>query len=91
MRDEFADHDLAVVTVSVGASPEGIAEALNEAGVLLPTLVDERAEVMEAYRVSGTPTTYLIGEDGTVLMSDVGYSSDKEDELRGEIRQLLEE
>jgi hypothetical protein len=48
MRDEFADHDLAVVTVSVGASPEGIAEALNEAGVLLPTLVDERAEVMEA-------------------------------------------
>ncbi len=91
MEENFAAHDLAVVTVSVGASPEGIREALHEADVMLLTLLDERSEVMETYRVSGTPTTYLIGEDGTILMSDVGYSNETEENLQREISQLLEE
>lgn len=91
MERDFVAHDLAVVTVSVGTSPQEVREALREAGVGLPTLLDERAEVMEAYRVSGTPTTYLIGAEGTILMSDIGYGSGTEEKLRREIRQLLEE
>ena len=80
-----------MVTVCLGASKPQAREALQKAKVDLLTLVDEGSETIAAFRVRGTPTTYLVGADGTVLMSDVGYGRGKEEALRGEIRRLLEE
>lgn len=88
LEEEFSDEHMVVVTVSVG-SAEDSREALDEAGVTLLTLLDEHDRTMGAYRVSGTPTLYLIGADGTILMSNVGYARGMEQYLRDEIGRLL--
>lgn len=80
-----------MVTVCLGASESQAREALRQAKLDLLTLVDEGSDTVTDFRVRGTPTTYLIGADGTILMSDVGYGPGKEETLRSEVRRLLAE
>lgn len=89
LEEEFASENLAVVTICVGSSAARARSALQEANVGLLTLVDERRETMISYRAVRTPITYLIGSDGVILMSDVGYGDDTEEYLRSQIQRLL--
>ena len=89
LEEEFAPKSLAVVTICLGASDSQTRDALRKANVNLLALVDKGEEMVMVYHVRATPTTYLIGSDGVILMSTVGYSKDKEATLRREIQRLL--
>ena len=91
LEKEFAAKGLAVVTVCMGASAEEARQALRKANIDLRTLVDEDTETASPYRISGTPTTYLIDGTGMIVTSSVGYGDDTEDSLRAEIQRLLDE
>ena len=47
-----------------GAEPQRI---LDERGITIPTLIDGDSVAMDDFRVRGTPTTFFIQHDGTVL------------------------
>lgn len=55
--------------------------------VSYPILMD-RGEVSNAYRVSALPTTYVIGRDGKIHTSHIGYTD--YDDIAADIRQALE-
>lgn len=70
------DRGLEVVAVSVDAAPGGpdgaVREMVEELGLSFTVLVDPAGEVRRRFGVSGLPTTFLIGRDGTVLERVLG-------------------
>jgi len=80
-----------VVTICLGSPAEEARQALQRANVDLLVLVDEDAETVQPYQVSGTPTTYLIDSQGVIVMSNAGYGTGAESKLRAGIKRALEE
>lgn len=63
---------LAVNDTLNGDSPERAVAFLEEIGVTFPAALDQTREVVEAYRVVGMPTSYLIDGNGIIVMSHAG-------------------
>jgi peroxiredoxin len=91
LEEEFAPQELAVVTINMDSSVEEALSALQETNVTLPTLLGNNSNVMRAYSVNATPTTYIIDGNGTIVVNKVGYGKGTEDYLHSEIQDLLEE
>lgn len=90
LEEEFADENLAVVTICIGSSAKEVSEALQEANTDVLVLMDESGKTESPYQVGGVPVTYLIDGDGVVQTSNFGYGDDTEKYLRAEIERLLE-
>jgi hypothetical protein len=54
-------------------------------------LVLGREEVAKSYHVTGYPTFYLIGDDGVIIYTGVGYGEEREVELVDKIESYLHE
>ena len=91
LEHEFGADGLSVVTICLGSPAEEVRQALQRANVDLLVLVDEDAETVQPYQVSGTPTTYLIDGQGVIVMSNAGYGTGVESRLRAGIERALEE
>lgn len=65
LADDVVEGRPSPVVVSTGA-PEENRALFDEAGFSGPVLLQERREVATAYRVDGTPMSYLVEPDGTI-------------------------
>ena len=72
LQTEFGKDGLTVLLVNVAEPRETVARAVAARGYSTRVLLDPDGRASEAYRVSGTPTVYLIGRDGMVLGRAVG-------------------
>ena len=61
-----------MLLVATGESREVVARAAEARRYTARVLLDPDGQVADAYRVRGTPTTYLIGRDGMLLGGAVG-------------------
>jgi hypothetical protein len=91
IEGDFAEDGLIVVTICIAASAEKARETANEVNAKLMIALDPGGEVASAYRVRGTPTTYLVDEEGVVQFVQIGYGVGSEKELRKAIVRLLAE
>ena len=57
--------------------------------ITFPILMDETAEVMSDYSVFELPAWFLIGEDGNIIKSHIGYSIGDENILAFEVESYL--
>lgn len=94
LRERFADDPVVFVGVHAAKFPAerpaaNVANAVARLGITYPVVVDERAEIFNAYGVRGWPHFTVIGPDGAV----VGYTTggDAFDVLEAAIEQALEE
>lgn len=71
------------------SSADGAREVLDKANLQLLVLLDDRGKLKRTYQAPGTPTTYLIGGDGTILMHHIGAVSDEQRYLNGKLQLLL--
>jgi hypothetical protein len=55
-----------------------------------PVVYSDRS-LFDVYGVTGIPTTYLIGRDGTIHSFHVGYSAESFKTFRAEVEKLLKE
>ena len=67
MHREFGDRGLTVLTIDIKEDPAKLAGWVRQRGVVSPVLLDEDGAVSAAYRVTGTPTTFLVGRDGRLV------------------------
>ena len=77
--NEFSkkNDDVEVLLVSIIDQDEGkevVRDYINELGIELPVLLDEDYSLIEDYKVSATPTTVLIDEEGIVKATSIGVS-----------------
>lgn len=68
LKQKYASDDVQFVFISFredeGAQPQ---QVLDDRGITIPTLVDGDSVAMDDFGVRGTPTTFFIQHDGTVL------------------------
>ncbi|HCF56876.1 MAG TPA: protein disulfide oxidoreductase [Myxococcales bacterium] len=68
--------DAQVLTVASGSGDAAkVAAYMKSEGLSFPTLVDEDGALAEAFGVKSFPTTLVVGPDGTVRFSEVGYTT----------------
>jgi hypothetical protein len=63
---------IAVVAVNLQEPRETVARWVREKGVTMPVLLDPSGAAARAYKVTATPTTYLVGRDGRLVGQAVG-------------------
>jgi peroxiredoxin len=62
----------AVLAVNIEEPRDLVARYVRQAGITAPVLLDGSGAVAGAYRVTATPTTYLIGRDGRLVARAAG-------------------
>lgn len=69
---ELKDRGLTILLVDIAESRDKVARTITERAYTLPVLLDAEGEVTSEYRVSATPTVFLIGRDGRILGRAIG-------------------
>jgi hypothetical protein len=72
LQKEFGRDGLTVLLVDIAESRETVTQVVAARGYTARVLLDTDGRVSDAYRVTGTPTAYLIGRDGLLLGRAVG-------------------
>jgi len=88
---ELKDRGFTLLAVNI-QEPKATVEAwARKAGVTFPIVLDRDGAVTRAYRVTGTPTVYLVDRDGRFVGWYVGPKDVKAKEGRTLLDELLEE
>ena len=69
---ELARDGLTVLLVNIAEDRATAAQATSSRRYAAPVLLDPNGKTSESYRVTGTPTVFIIGRDGMILGNAVG-------------------
>ncbi len=67
------DEGLVILEVDVGETPDRVAPFVEEYGMTMPVILDERQEITRLYRTDSFPTSFFIDKDGVIQVRWVGY------------------
>lgn len=93
-HEEYADDGLMIVGVhspefAFEADPANVEQAVREAGIEYPVVLDNDHATWDAYDQRFWPTMYLVDADGSVRYQRIGEGAYEETEAK--IRELLSE
>ena len=93
LSQALAGEAFAVLAVDVGEDADTITTFTSQLDTTLnfPILLDTRSRVMQAWKVAGLPTTFLIDQQGRIVASAVGGREFDHPEIIRTIRELLKE
>jgi thiol-disulfide isomerase/thioredoxin len=81
LHEKYEDQGLRIIGVDpYDKIEDSIAPFLAKRGVTYLVLLDGK-KVAKEYHVSAYPTMYLIGRNGKILFSQIGYSEEAEKKL----------
>ena len=89
LYSQYRDEGLVILGVGLdrGGAPD-LVPFVEKYSITYPILVGGRA-VSEAYKVTGIPTTFIIGRDGRIVAKHVGFAMEMVPELTSEIVNAL--
>lgn len=92
LHERYAARGLEVVGVSVDAQGEAgtVREFVKSYGMTYPVWLDPADRVSSAFRLTGVPSTFLIGRDGTLLWKHLGPLRSDHPGLAGMLEEALE-
>lgn len=89
MQAKYAAHGLQVVGVNVDARRADAERFLAATPVQFAVAFDPAGATPKAYAIKGMPSCFLIGPDGRVLLSHVGFRESDKAELEARIRAAI--
>ena len=89
LHDELGPQGLKILLVDIAEPRERVARVVASRGYRAQVLLDPNGQTADAYRVRGTPMTYLIGRDGLVLGGAIGPRPWAQNEGRALLQTLL--
>lgn len=89
MRAKYGEQGFVVLAVNVDAERELAAEFLRETPAAFEIVYDPEGRIAEKWGLMGMPSSFIIGRDGEVASSHVGFRSDSPEKYEKEIRHLL--
>jgi len=83
--------DFVVLAVDVGEDADTIHAFTSQLDTTLrfPILLDSTSRAMQAWKVAGLPTTFLVDKQGRIVASAIGGREFDHPEIVGAIRELL--
>ena len=90
-HDRYADSGLRVVLLEYGGwTHQQIESWLDKQRGRLPVLLGaDRERLEKKYNIRGTPTKFILDENGRVLFRQMGYGPGVEKTLEAQIREAL--
>ena len=88
VQRQWKDRGLVVLAVNIEESKSTVAAWVKEKKVTVPVLLDADGAITRRYRVTGTPTVFVVGRDGTMVGVASGtkaWTSDKGKALLGRL------
>jgi peroxiredoxin len=74
--NKFDHQGFEVIAVSVDGSDSDMESFLRNFPISFPVLLDKQGDVNDAYRVSGLPTGFIIGKDGSIRYTHRGFGKE---------------
>ena len=62
---------------------------VKETGVSFITAIDDSKKTAKAYKVRAMPSSYLIGRDGNIISTHLGFRTSKTPAIEEEIKKAL--
>ncbi len=91
LHTEFKDRGFTVLTINTD-SPRSTAKVkpyVKSKGYEFEVLMDPNRSLQRLYRFSQIPKVYLIGQDRKIAYAQLGYSTELEQRLHGEVAKLM--
>lgn len=89
MHNKYQEDGLVVVAVSVDGKQELAEKFVNETGASFITAIDEAKKTAKAYKLRAMPSSYLIGRDGNIVSTHLGFRTSKTAAIEAEIKKAL--
>jgi len=86
--EQTREHDIAIVAVNMGETPEAIERFLRRFPVEFPILLDRDVKVADAWDVRGLPTTFVLDPTGRFVFKVAGERVWDDPELLAQLRAL---
>jgi peroxiredoxin len=86
---EFKDRGLAIYAVNIEEGRKPVAAWVEQYKITIPVLLDPDGEASAAYRITATPTVFLIARDGKLVAKAIGTKEWKSKDGRALIERLL--
>jgi peroxiredoxin len=86
---EFKDRGLAIYAVNIEEGRKTVAAWVEQYKITIPVLLDPDGEASAAYRITATPTVFLIARDGKLVAKAIGTKEWKSKDGRALIERLL--
>ncbi|GAB5451458.1 MAG: TlpA disulfide reductase family protein [Halioglobus sp.] len=86
---QYRDDGFQVIGINVDDDPQKAIDFAAEHGIEFPLVSDESRAVSRQYRVAGYPTHYIVGRDGRVHFSALGFTQDDAVAVTVEVQTLL--
>ena len=89
IKRDYAEQGFEIIAVNLDKD-KSLAEAfLKEMDVNFPVAYDESGSTASQYKLKGMPSSYLIGRDGRVYASHIGFREEDKVQLEQAIQGLL--
>jgi len=72
LYEDFKGRGFALLLVNMGEDAELVRRTVKKQGYTAPVLLDAKREVSAAYRVTGTPTVYLVDRRSQIIGRAIG-------------------
>jgi len=89
IQHSYADQGFEIIAINLDKDREKAEQFLKDMQVDFTVAFDESGESASAYKLKGMPSTYLIGRDGKVYASHVGFRDTDKQQLEQAIQGLL--
>lgn len=91
LRQALQDEAFSVLAVDVGEDADTIEAFTSQLDTTpgFPILLDTRSHTMQAWKVAGQPTTFLVDQQGRIVASAIGGREFDHPEIFRAIRELL--
>lgn len=89
VKKSYADQGFEVVAINLDKDRVLADAFLKEMNINFLVAFDESGKTASEYKLKGMPSSYLIGRDGKVYASHIGFRDDDKDKLEQVIENLL--
>ena len=88
--ERFKGEDFVLLAISREESLETVTKFREETGYTFPMGIDPERKIYDLFAKTSIPRNYLVGKEGRIVVSEMGYTPEKFDELIGLIVGELE-
>ena len=89
MQQKYGEQGLIIIGVNMDANAGDADAFLREYPAQFTIISDLAGELARRFEVEAMPSSYIIGRDGAVVATHMGFQVKKSDEYEEQIRQVL--
>jgi cytochrome c biogenesis protein CcmG, thiol:disulfide interchange protein DsbE len=89
MQQKYGEQGLVIIGVNMDASAEDADAFLREYPAQFTIISDRDGNLARRFEVEAMPSSYIIGRDGAVVATHMGFQVKKSGEYEEQIRQVL--